>query len=59
MATNYTLLRPAHTLAELGDTLLKQPLETQEELNTFYSTRYGSARGVDDVLERLKSSERV
>jgi hypothetical protein len=49
MATDYTLLRPARTLAEMGDTLLKQPLETQEEFDAFYSDQYSTARGVDRI----------
>lgn len=49
MAPNYSLLRPARTLSEIGDTLLKQPLETQQELDTFYSDKYGNARGVDRI----------
>jgi hypothetical protein len=49
MATDYTLLRPARTLSEIGDTLLKQPLQTQEEFDAFYSDQYGHARGVDRI----------
>jgi hypothetical protein len=49
MATDYTLLRPARTLAEIGDTLLKRPLQTSEEFEAFYSDKYGNARGVDRI----------
>jgi hypothetical protein len=49
MATADIPLRPARTLAELGDTLFKQPLETQELLDAFYSAEYGQARGVDRI----------
>ena len=43
------LLRPARTLAEIGDTLLKQPLQTREEIDAFYSEQYGRARGVNRI----------
>src|SRR5439155_4210024 len=49
MATDSTLLRPARTLAEIGDTLLKQPLQTQEQFDAFYSDKYGQARGMDRI----------
>jgi len=47
MATETPLLRPARRLAEMADTLLKQPLETQAEFDAFYSKQYGQARGVN------------
>ena len=63
MATDYKLLRPAHTLAEIGDTLLKQPLQTQEEFDAFYSDQYGNARGVDRIshlwVELVRSIRRA
>jgi len=45
MQTEYTLLQPARTLTEAAATLLKRPLETQEQLEAFYSEKYGRARG--------------
>ncbi len=47
MQTEYTLLQPARTLTEAAATLLKRPLETQEQLEAFYSEKYGRARGTD------------
>lgn len=41
------LLRPARTLAEMGDTLLKQPLQSKDEFDAFYSDKYLAARGID------------
>jgi hypothetical protein len=49
MPTDYELLRPARTLAEIGDTLLKRPLREKEELDAFYSEKYSNARGVDRI----------
>lgn len=49
MPTDYTLLRPAKTLPEMADTLLKQPLQSREEIDAFYSDKYSHARGVDRI----------
>ena len=47
MQTEYTLLQPAKTLAEAAATLVKRPLETQDQFDAFYSEKYGRARGID------------
>ena len=49
MATDYTLLRPARTLSEIGDTLLSRELRTEAEFKAFYSDQHGQARGVDRI----------
>jgi hypothetical protein len=47
MQTEYTLLQPPKTLAEAAATLVKRPLETQDEFDAFYSEKYCRARGID------------
>ena len=58
MDAAYKLLKPASTLAEIGDTLLKWPLQTQAELDAFYSSKYSQARGVDRVSHLRVTLER-
>jgi hypothetical protein len=51
MQTEYTLLHPARTLTEAAATLVKRPLETQDQFDAFYSEKYCRARGIDGLAD--------